>query len=498
MTPAAGDDVGVRASGGVTVSDGAQTPEQTSRAKARTRHPTVVLLVIGSSALLVSLSQTLLIPVMSELPDQLDTSVANVQWLLTSTLMVAAVSVPIMGRLSDMFGRRRMLLVALAMLAVGSLIDALTSDITLLIVGRAIQGVSMAAIPIGISLVPITLPPERVPQGIAMVSAMLGVGGAVGIPVAALIAEYGEYHMLFWVTAIGGILGFVGTLVFVPDAGTKTRGGIDVIGAALFVIVVLCLLIPLAQGGDWGWTSTPIVAMLITSGVTAVLFVLVEARRRSPLVDVRELRRPQIAITNVASILFGFALYASMIGTAGFVQAPVESGYGFGASVVVGGLCLLPGGLLMLVLAPISGRLINTYGPQLLLIVGAVVVAMGWLVRIFLTGSMGEVIIGTCVVGVGTGLGYAAMPALITKYAPVAALGAANSLNTLCRHTGSAAASALGGSLFAMSTVVIGTAEFPSLTAYRVLFAICAGTAALAAVLMLLMPKKSSESQEDA
>lgn len=453
------------------------------------KRPTLTLLTVGTGALLVALTQTLLVPVLSELPEKLGTSHSNVQWLLTAPLIVAAISIPIMGRLADMFGKRLIFLIALVALTVGSLVDALTSDVGVMIAGRAVQGVSMATIPIGISLLASTLPSNHVPRAIAMVSAMMGVGSALALPAAAYISEYADYHLLFWITAVGGALCAVATITWVEEVSSKSGGRVDYAGVVVFAAAIVATFLPLAQGSDWGWTSGRTLGLFAAAIVLLVVFYVVESRRAEPLVDVAELRRRPIAISNIASALFGFALFASLIGTAGFVQAPEATGYGFGASIVVGGLCLLPSGLLMLVLAPISARLISAYSPEVALMAGALVVSLGWVLRIFVSGSIWQVVIGTSVVGIGTGVGYAAMPALVTKYTARHSLGAATSLNTLSRYIGNAAASALGGSLLVMSTIRVESSEYPALGAYHALFAICAVSALLAAALMLLMPK---------
>ena len=193
-------------------------------------------------------------------------------------------------------------------------------------------------------------------------------------------------------------------------------------------------------------------------------------------------------MTNLASLLFGFALFASLIGTASYVQAPASSGYGFGSSIVVAGLCLLPSGLLMLLFAPVAARLIGSIGAHRTLSLGAIIVAAGWLERLVATGSLWEVIVGSTIVGAGTGIGYASMPALINANTPSTELAAANGLNSLARSLGSSLASAIGGSLLTVSTIVIAGAALPSLAAYRSLFAICAAVAVLAAVAALFVP----------
>ncbi len=446
------------------------------------------LLFVGTGAFVVSLSHSLLIPVLALLPAELDTSVDTVQWLLTSTLLVAAVSVPLLGRLGDMFGRRRMLLVAVGALIVGSLVIAITDNVPLLIVGRAIQGVAAATIPLGISLLGALLPRERAGTAIAAVSAMLGVGGVLGLPFSGVVAEIFDFHMLFWISAVAACVAFAGIALVVPEAPSHSAGRVDLLGALLLAGVLVSLLLPLAQGSDWGWSSPPVVLLLVQAAVLLLLFGWWQSRATNPLVDLATLRRRPLMLTNTAAFFFGFALFASLIGTAPYVQAPVSSGYGFGSSMVTAGLVMLPSGCCMLVLAPVAARLIAWRGAPQVLALGGIVVALGWVVRITVTGALWHVVLGATVVGVGTGIGYAALPALINRHAPDDETSAANGLNMLARMVGSAVASAVGGSILAAYTMTLGTTPFPSLTAYRVLFAICTAAALLAAVAALLIP----------
>jgi MFS family permease len=446
------------------------------------------LLLVGLGALVVSMSQTLLVPVLSTLPADLHTSAGNVEWLLTSTLLVGAVSVPLLGRLGDMFGTRRMLLIALAALVVGSLVAALTSNLALLLVGRAIQGVSVAAIPLGISLLSSSLPRERVGGAVALVSAMLGVGGALSLPMAGLLADHYDFHVLFWVMCVGGAIAFAGIAAVVPESPSRSGGRVDLVGAVLLSAALVALLLPLAEGASWGWGSARVIGLLLTAAVLFLALGWSQLRIRQPLIDLVSLRRRPLVLTNLASLLFGFALFASLLGTASYVQAPEASGYGFGSSMVVGGLALLPSGLCMLLLAPVAAKLVRTRGGGQTLALGALIVALGWAMRIGLTGSLWEVILGTTVVGAGTGIGYAAMPALINAHTPTAEIAAGNGLNSLFRAIGSSLASAVGGSILVANTIALGAFELPSLGAYRELFALCAGAAVLAAVAAMSIP----------
>ncbi|GIM90621.1 MFS transporter [Paractinoplanes toevensis] len=460
----------------------------TAPGKTWTGRQVVILLVIGVGALMVSLTQSLLVPVMSELAVDLNTGSDGIAWLLTSTLLVGAVAVPAFGRLGDLYGTRRMVLVALSALVAGSLICALSDTLAWMIVGRAVVGLSVAVVPLSISLIGVTLPKEHAGSGIAVISAMLGVGGALGLPLAGVIAEYADYHVLFWICVAGGILAIPGIVLLVPEPVRSAKGRMDLAGTALLGGGILALLLPLAQGDSWGWGSGRTIGLFVAAAVLLVAFVLFELRIKSPLVDVRTTARPALLLTNVASLFVGFALFATLIGTATYVQAPAATGYGFGKSILVGGLCMLPGGIIMLLLSPVSAKL----KPRIALIVGSLIIAVGFLSRIWLTGSLWEVVLGATIAGAGTGIAYAAMPGLIIHAAPRSELAAANGLNALFRSVGSSLASALGGAILAAKTIDLGGHALPSLGAYQLLFAICAGAAILAAALAVFIPTHSA------
>ncbi|WP_158647999.1 MFS transporter [Nocardioides houyundeii] len=170
--------------------------------------------------LVVSLTQTLVVPVLPTLPGTLQVSASTASWLVTITVVVAAACNPVLGRLGDQFGVRRMILLAQAMFITGSLVCALTTNISILILGRGLQGISTAAIPLSISLIARLLGPERRTSAIALVSAMLGIGGAIGLPLAGLISQAWGFHALFWVAAAIGVPTIAATRLLVPEVGS--------------------------------------------------------------------------------------------------------------------------------------------------------------------------------------------------------------------------------------------------------------------------------------
>ena len=452
------------------------------------------LAAVATGGLMVSITLSMLVPVLPLIARDIGSSTTSTEWLLTSALLAAAVAVPIMGRLGDLYGKRLMLMVCAGFLIAGSLICALSHSLIPLVIGRSVMGLSVAAVPLGISLITVTLPPRRALFGVALISAMLGVGGALALPLAGLVGEHANYHLLFWICLVGGIVSLLGSWLFLTEPAQRAAGRFDVPGAILLALGLFCLLLPLSEAAVWGWGAPRTIGLLAVAAVLLVSFVLIERRRASPLVDIAANAKPALLRTNIASLCVGFALFASFIGTAAYVQAPVASGYGFGASIVVGGLCLLPSGLGMLALSPVSAQMTRRFGPKITLCTGSLVVAAGFVIRIVLTGHLWEIVLGTTVAGAGTGIAYAAMPALIALGAPHSELAAANGLNTLSRASGSSLASAVGGTILASSVVVVGGVALPSLTAYRLLFTLCTVAAVLGACIALVVPYPSGYS----
>jgi MFS family permease len=317
---------------------------------------------------------------------------------------------------------------------------------------------------------------------------MLGAGNALGLPLAGLVAEHADYHLLFWILLAGGAVSLLGSLLFLTEPAERPGGRFDLPGAVLLAVALLCLLLPLSEAAVWGWAAPRTLGLLGVAIVLLTAFVLIERRVASPLVDIVANARPALLRTNAASFCIGFALFASFIGTAAYVQAPKATGYGFGTSVVVGGLCLLPSGLAMLGLSPVSALMSRRFGPKITLCTGALVVAAGFTIRIVATAHLWQIIAGTTIAGAGIGVAFAAMPALVALGAPHAEIAAANGLNTLCRASGASLASAVGGTILASSVVMVDGAPLPALTAYRLLFGICTIAAVAGAIIALRVP----------
>jgi MFS family permease len=452
----------------------------------RPARPRLVLTALASCGVLVSISQTLVVPLLPELPRITHRGPADVSWLITVTLLTGAVFTPLLGRAGDMYGKRRVLLIALGSMVIGSLLCASSSELAVLIVGRAFQGAAVAVVPLGISILRDELEPRRVLPSIAMMSSTLGVGAALGIPAATLVVEYSNWHTMFWICAGIGVFDLVLVLLVVPESPVRTRGRFDVLGALGLSAFLVFLLLAVSKGSAWSTTAT--VGLYVAAAAIVPLWGWFELRTTSPLVDLRVSARPAVLFTNLAALLIGFSFYANSLATAQLVQEPTWTGYGLGESIVVSGLCLLPGGLAMVLLSPVSARISAARGPRFTLIVASVLMAAGYVVRLFTSGNIAGIVAGATVVSAGTAVAYSALPPLIMHAVPVTETAAANSLNTLMRTVGAAICSTIVVTVLTNVTLTRGGQVAPALSAYLIVFVIAGLAAVVAAGLVLLIP----------
>ncbi|MCX4233315.1 MFS transporter [Streptomyces ortus] len=456
----------------------------------RTRRPSGsgIVPVLAFAGIVVAVMQTLLVPVIKDLPELLGTSPGNATWVMTSTLLAGAVSTPIMGRLGDLYGKRRMLIASLAVMVVGSLIAGFTSELLVMIVGRALQGFAMGAIPLGIGLMRDGLPREKLGSAMALMSSSIGVGGGLALPVAALVAQHADWHALFFGSAGLGVVSIVLTLIFVPESPMRAVGTFDVLGALGLSAGLVLFLLPITKGSDWGWTSGTTLGLFGAAVAVLLLWGVMELRLKAPLVDLRTTARPAVLFTNLASIMVGVAFYAVSLVLPQLLQLPSSTGYGLGQSMVVAGLCVAPLGLTMMFTAPVYARISAKYGPKVTLMIGMLIIAVGYGAGLGLMSAAWQTIVIAVVLGAGIGLAYSSLPALIIGAVPASETGAANGLNTLMRSIGTSVSSAVIGMVLANTANQVGGVAVPTMHGFRVSFMIATGAVLLGLVFAAFLP----------
>ncbi|WP_083603732.1 MFS transporter [Mycolicibacterium diernhoferi] len=447
-----------------------------------------VVAPLAFAGMTAAFTQTILIPIQGELPQLLNASSGDTAWVITITLLVAAICTPISGKLGDMYGKRRIALILLGVLILGSMVAALSPTVVPLIVGRGLQGMGMGVIPLGIAILRDALPADKLGSAIALVSATLGVGGALGLPMSAFVTEHFDWHVLFWFASGLGATAFLLIITLVPESKLRVGGRVDGIGIVGLAIGLTGVLLAISRGNDWGWTSPRTVVALAGGLVVLLVWGWLELKIREPLVDLRVSARRPVLLTNLASIAMGFALFSSQIAFPQLLELPTEVG-GLGKPLLQASMHLMPAGLAMLAMSPVAGRLSRRWGPKPLLVSGAMIMASGYAIAVLSDLQAGHILVINLLIGIGIGLGYAAMPTLIMRAVPASETGAANGLNTLMRSLGTATAAAVIAAVLARYSVDLGGVDVPSADGFEVAFLFGLGAAVLCTAIAIFIPR---------
>jgi len=454
----------------------------TARQRARPQLTFAVLAVgVGAFALL----QSLVMPALPTIRLALDTSQADVTWVLTAYLLSASIFTPIVGRLGDITGKRRMLVVALLALAVGSLLAAVAPSLPLMIVARVIQGIGGGVLPLAFGIIRDEYPAEKVGGAVGLIAALSAMGAGFGIVLAGPIVSLLSYHWLFWLPMIMVVVAAVGAHFLIPESRDKAPGSINWVTALLLSGWLVPLLLAVSQGATWGWTSLPVFGLLAGAAVIAFAWVLVEHRSTNPLVDMKMMTIRAVWTTNVVALLFGVAMYAMLGFLPAFLQTPTTAGYGFGATVTESGIMLLPNAVLMFLVGLVAGRLAQRFGSRLVLISGTAVSFVGLLVLALAHAREWEIYMATGLTGVGFGLAFASMSNIIVSAVPREQTGVASGMNANIRTVGGSLGAALMSGIVAVGADPEG---LPAESGYAAGFLVLAVTMLLAGAVGLLIP----------
>jgi MFS family permease len=464
------------------------TPAERKRLTKRPKDGAITA-VLALTGLIAAFMQTIVTPIVPELPTLLGTTSANATWVLTATLLAAAISTPISGRLGDMYGKRRVMLALLGFTIAGSVVCAFSNTLLPMIAGRVLEGFGLGVIALGISILRDVIHPKSLGGAVALVSATLGVGGAIGLPVAAVIAQNLDFHYLFWLAALLSIASFVLVFAIVPVSTLRTGGKFDYPGAIGFALGLVGILLALSKGSEWGWSSARTLGLFIGGAVVLIAWGFYELRAKESLIDLRVAARRPVLLTNLASITVGFGFFITTAAFPTLLEAPTSTGVGLGLTLIVSSLCLVPLGLVMFLLSPVAARLTNARGPRTSLLLGIIVVTAAYVFAAILHSEVWHVILVTTVVGVGVGFAYAAMPTLIMRAVPPNETAASNGLNSVMRTLGSTIGGTLVGTILAGHLTMSNGIGIPTSDAFRIVFLMGAGVTLVGFVLAFFIPR---------
>ncbi len=451
----------------------------------RARHQvTFAVLSLGVAAF--ALLQSLVIPVLTTVQHELHTTQSTVTWVLTAYLLSASVMTPILGRIGDMTGKRKIFVVTLIALSAGSLLAAVAPSIGVLIGARVIQGVGGGMVPVAFGIIRDEFPAGKVTGAVGILASLAAAGAGLGIVLAGPIVNALDYHWLFWLPLILTVVATVLAVLFIPESPVLTPGRISWAPAAALSAWLVALLVALSEAPNWGWGSGRVIGLLAGAVVLAAGWVISELRAATPLIDMKMMRRTAVWTNNLVALLIGLGMYATFAFLPEFVQTPPAAGYGFGASITRSGLMLLPATVTMFAVGMFAGRLAQRLGGKILVIAGCLAGCAAMSILAFAHAHEWEIYLSSAIMGIGFGLAFSAMSALVVAAVPTSQTGVASGMNANIRTIGGSIGSAVMASIV---TSQLGPSGLPRESGYTTGFAVMAGGLVLAALAGLLIPR---------
>jgi EmrB/QacA subfamily drug resistance transporter len=452
----------------------------------RVKHPGEVLVVLLLAGVSFALSQTLVIPALPDISRDVHASPAAASWILSGFLLSASVSTPIVGKLGDIYGKGRVLTLVLLLFSLGGVVCALAHSIAVLIAGRVIQGVAGGVFPLAFGIIRDTFPPERMASGLGLVSAIIGIGAGIGLPLSGVIADNLGVSWLFWISLIA-LPAALAAHSLVPASPASRRVRIDWVGAALLSAALASVLLAVTEANDWGWGSARTVALLAGGVVVLGVWLRVESRMEEPLIELNVLRERAVATTNLTGFLVGFAMFSSFLLIPQFAQAPESTGYGFGDSVTQAGLLLVPAALFQLVAGPLGGGLGARIGFRTTLAAGAGAATLAFVFLALEHSEVWHFVVAAALLGSGISFAFASMANLIVGAVPQSEVGVATGINTIMRSIGGSVGAQIAAAILAGNQILGG--RYPAESGFTDAFAMSAVAAVVALVATSIIPR---------
>ena len=453
-------------------------------ALAARRQQRVTFAVLAVSVSAFALLQSLIVPVLARIQVEYDTDQSTVTWVLTAYLLSASIATPLLGRIGDAVGKKRMLVITMSALAVGSLAAALAPSIGWLIAARVVQGLGGGVLPLSFGIIRDEFG-EKMTGALSVLASLTAVGFGFGIVIAGPIVETLGYHWLFWLLMGITAVAAVAALVLIPTSPRGEAQRVPVLPAVLLAGWLTALLLPVSQGNAWGWGSPRVVGLLAVSAVLMAVWARAEVRARVPLIDMTMMRRRGVWTTNVVTLFVGFGLFASFGFLPQLLATPVESGYGFGASITESGRLLLPSAVASFVVGFLTARLMGRFGSRAVIVTGTVISALSYAAIALLHETTTQLLVGITAQGLGTGLVISSSAAVVIASVPPEQTGVASGMNANIRTIGGSIGSAV---MAGIVTAHLGADGFPVERGYTVGFLVLAIGLVIASVAALRIP----------
>lgn len=444
------------------------------------------LIILSLLATMVMYAETMLVPAIPDLIKDFHISYTTSSWILTTYLVAGAIMTPITGKLSDIYGKKRMLLVIMLIYAVGVSLGGFVTNIYEMLAVRVIQGIGMSMFPIAFGMIREQFPIRKLAIGQGIITSMFAAGAVIGLVIGGhLIQNFGWQATFFSIIPIVLVLiAVIQKLIHVSQANlaAKQKPGIDVQGAVTLAISVTSFLMALTfvETGD-SVGSTTMLGLLAIGAVYLALFAIIEKRSKNPLVDINLLMNKTILPSNILIIVVGMSMFMVFQTIPVLIRSPVP--LGFGEDPVATANVQLPFALVLLIFGPTSGFIISKLGSTKPIIAGSIIGAGGF--ALLLTNHSTEFMISASLAVLSTGLSLINVGAMnvIMLATPRQNMGVSLGMSTLIRIIGASIGPAIAGMFMqthkAALPGIAGT--FPTADSYNLIF-LCATGVSIAAI----------------
>ena len=436
----------------------------------------VTFAVLALSVWSFVLLQSLTVPVLTTIQAELDTDQQTVTWVLTAYLLSASICTPLLGRVGDVVGKTRMLVLCLVLLSIGSLLAALAPNVGWMIAARVVQGAGGGVLPLSFGIIRDEFG-ERMNGALSVLASLTAVGFGVGIVIAGPIVDGLGYHWLFLLPMFATLLAAATAFLVVPDSPVRTPARLPVLPAVMLALFLVTLLLGLSWGNEHGWVSARVLGLFAAAAVTGAAWIRTELRVPVPMIDMHLMRRRGMWTANVVAGAMGFATFAAFGFVPQLLQTPPEAGYGFGATISESGYLLVPSAAASFLVGFTTARLISWVGARVVIGSGLLLAGVSFLSIAFFHDATWQLYAATTVQGVGSGLVFSSLAGVVIAAVPAEQTGVASGMNANIRTIGGSLGTAV---MAGIVTAHVGTTGFPVERGYTVGFTVMGAAMILA------------------
>jgi MFS family permease len=445
------------------------------------------LLAVLAGCQFISVTSLLVVlTLLGQIGTSLHESRSGLGWLLIAGAIVGAVGNGLFPAAGSLLGQRRVMAGSMILLAGGSAVSALAPDAAVLLCGRIVSSFGIAAIVVSVAIVRELYSGPALLRALGILAAIDGPANAAGFALGGIVQEvlHVDWRAVFWVIAAVAAAMAVAAAAVIPGVRRRAPGRVDLPGGLLLVGALVVLLLPITDGGQWGWTSGRVVALLIGGVMLLAVWVGVELRTREPMIQLRVFSRPGVTAGCLLFALLGGTFTVINVTVPGFLEAPPAAG-GFGASVLRAGLSMVPFTAAMTPAAYVTSRLLRRSGPRLIVAASLAieVIALGLLG--ILHHSVSEVVLLSALFGVGHGGLLASVYALVVRGAHADEAGTSAGLGGVGSSVAGAVVAAVATALLTHTDILVDHVPVPASGGYVAVWLLGAVLAAAGVAIVL-------------